>query len=44
LRVLQLAGVNVYAASGIADGHGSFGYVVYVRPEDFDRAAGALEL
>jgi hypothetical protein len=41
---LQLAGVNVYAASGIADGQGSFGYIVYVRPEDFDRAAGVLEL
>lgn len=41
---LQLAGVNVYAASGIADGHGSFGYIVYVRPEDFDRAASVLDL
>ncbi len=41
---LQLANVDVYAASGIADGQGCFGYIVYVRPEDFDRAAGALDL
>ncbi len=41
---LQLAGVDVYAASGIADGLGSFGYIVYVRPEEFDRAASALDL
>jgi len=41
---LQLAGVNVYAASGIADGQGAFAYIVYVRHEDFDRAASALDL
>jgi hypothetical protein len=36
------ANVNVYASSGVSDGRGSFGYIVYVRPEDFDRAASAL--
>ena len=36
------AGVNVYASSGVADGRGSFGYVIYVRPEDYERAATAL--
>jgi hypothetical protein len=36
------ANVNVYASSGVADGRGSFGYVIYVRPEDYDRAAAAL--
>jgi hypothetical protein len=36
------AGVNVYASSGVADGRGSFGYVIYVRPEDYGRAAAAL--
>jgi hypothetical protein len=41
---LQMAGVNVYAASGIADGQGAFGYIVYVRHGDFDRAASALDL
>ncbi len=36
------ADVNVYASSGVADGRGSFGYVIYVKPEDFERAATAL--
>ena len=38
------AGVNVYAASGVGDGRGSFGYVVYVREDDFPRAIEALGL
>lgn len=41
---LYAAKVNVYASSGVTDGRGSFGYVVYVRPEDFERAASALEV
>lgn len=41
---LQEAGVDVYASSGIADGRGAYGYIVYVRPEDFDRAADALDI
>jgi hypothetical protein len=36
------ASVNVYASSGVADGRGSFGYVIYVTPEQFERAAQAL--
>jgi hypothetical protein len=36
------ADVNVYASSGVADGRGSFGYVIYVRPDDYERAATAL--
>ena len=36
------ATVNVYASTGVADGRGSFGYVIYVRPEDYERAAAAL--
>ena len=39
---LYRASVNVYASSGVTDGRGTFGYVIYVRPEDFERAAGAL--
>ena len=38
------AGVDVYASSGVSDGRGSFGYVVYVREDRFDRAVEALEL
>ena len=40
-RVYQ-AGVNVYTASGVTDGRGGFGYVLYVRTDDFERAAQAL--
>jgi hypothetical protein len=43
-RMLYEAGVNVFASSGLADGKGSFFYILYVRPEEFDRAAGALGL
>ena len=39
---LNRANVNVYASSGVTDGKGSFGYVVYIRPEEFDRAVSAL--
>jgi hypothetical protein len=36
------AGVDVYAYAGVTDGRGAFGYAVYVREEQFDRAALAL--
>jgi hypothetical protein len=39
---IYAAGVNVYASSGVADGRGRFGYVIYVRPEEYERAASAL--
>jgi len=39
---LSEAGVNVYASTGVADGDGSYGYVLYVRPEQFEAAARAL--
>ena len=39
---LAEANVNVYASSGVTDGKGSYGYVVYVRPEQCDRATTAL--
>jgi hypothetical protein len=39
---LYEADVNVYASSGVADGRGSFGYIIYVKPEDYERAASAL--
>jgi len=41
---LYEADVNVYAASGVADGKGSYGYIIYVRPDDFDKAVAALNL
>ena len=33
------AGINIYASTGITDQRGGFGYLLYVRPEDFKRAA-----
>ena len=42
-QVLYQANVNIYASSGVTDGRGTFGYLIYVRPEDFERAAAAGE-
>ena len=41
---LFLANVNVYASMGVTDSKGGFGYLIYVRPEEFERAMEALEL
>lgn len=38
------ASVNVYASNAIADGFGKYGHLIYVRPEDYERAAKALEI
>ncbi|MFN8224427.1 MAG: hypothetical protein U0R50_14405 [Gaiellales bacterium] len=35
------AGIDIYASTGVTDGLGSFGYVVYVREDQFERAAEA---
>ena len=39
---LYEAGVNVYAANGVAGSEGRYGYVIYVRPEQMAQAADAL--
>jgi hypothetical protein len=36
--------VNVYASSGVTDGRGSFGYLLYIKPEEYDRAVKALNV
>ena len=41
LKVYE-ANVNVYSASGVSDGRGGFGYIVYVKADDFEKAAAAL--
>ena len=41
---LYRADVNVYASSAIADGFGKYGHLIYVRPEDYERAARSLEI
>ena len=38
------AGVDVYASAGVTDARGTFGYVVYLREDQVERAAAALEL
>ncbi|MGE3843303.1 MAG: hypothetical protein AB7I50_17165 [Vicinamibacterales bacterium] len=43
-RRLFLAGINVVCATGMADETGRFGYIVYVRQEEYERAAEALTL
>ena len=42
-RRLYDAQVAVYAANGVTDASGRFGYLIYVRPDDYERAAGILE-
>jgi len=36
--------VNVYASKGVTDGRGGYGYILWVKPEDIDRAASVLGL
>jgi len=41
---LYEAEVNVSASAGASDGKGGYGYILYLRPEDYEKAASALEL
>lgn len=41
-RMLMEADVEIYASSGVTDGSGRFGYVIYFKEEDHQRAARAL--
>jgi hypothetical protein len=43
-QILYEANVNVYASNGVTDSKGSFGYLLYVRPEEYERAAAALKV
>ena len=43
-KQLQDANVNVFSSTGVADGRGGYGYVIYIRPEEFERAAEALNV
>ena len=36
------AGVNVYASSAVTSSKGTYGYILYVRPEEHERASEAL--
>lgn len=41
-RCLREAGVGIYASSGVTDGSGHYGYVIYFREADYQEAARAL--
>ncbi len=38
------AQINVFSSTAVTNGKGSFGYVLYVRPDQYKRAAEALEI
>lgn len=39
---LSNAGINVHASNGVCDGSGRFGYILWVKPEDYEKAARVL--
>ncbi len=41
---LYRANVNVTASNAVSDGKGAFGYILYVREKEYDRAASALDV
>ncbi|NQT27305.1 hypothetical protein HQ585_18270 [candidate division KSB1 bacterium] len=41
-KQLYQANVNLYASNCVTDGKGDYGYIIYIRPDEFDRAASAL--
>jgi len=41
-RKLIDAGVSIYASTGVTDGGGHFGYVIYFKESDYEAAAKAL--
>ena len=43
-QVLYKANVNVYASNAVSNGKGGYGYLIFVRPEDYEKAATALHI
>lgn len=41
---LVKAGIDIFASSGVTDGKGAFGYLIYVREDQFEKAVSALRL
>lgn len=41
-EALYRARINVYASTGVTGGRGSYGYILYVRPEEFETACEAV--
>jgi hypothetical protein len=42
LKTLLDSGVDLYASTEVTDGQGGYGYVIYFKEGDYDRAAKAL--
>jgi len=40
---LSNAHINIYASTGVVDGTGGFGYVIWVAPADYENASKALK-
>jgi len=40
---LSNEGINIFASNGVVDGTGRFGFVIWVNPADYERAAVALK-
>ena len=41
-RLLSDSHINVYASTGVADGQGGFGYILFLKSNDIDQAAAVL--
>ena len=41
---LYKSNVNIYASMGITDGKGGYGYLLYIRPDQYDTASKALNI
>lgn len=37
------ASINIFAANGVTDGRGRYGYVMHMRPDDLEAAASVLD-
>ena len=40
---LSNAGINIHASNGVVDGTGRFGYVIWVKPKDYEAASKVLK-
>lgn len=38
------ANVHVSASTGVADGRGGYGYIIYLHPDEYERAAEVLDV
>ncbi len=41
---LHDANINIASSTAIADGNGSYGYLIYVRPNEYEKAAEVLAI